>query len=213
MKKLVTFALLLPIIWSVSTSCSSQTLGDPISIKEEKGTCAEVNFTSNVDNGKKEYSKSVSIDDEPLRIVVEDNKTFSYIFEDKLMIKNTEDGTEQTLIGSGASFVYDFNLKDGLLAYATYGSSEDKIIIYNLKTKEKKIVQSIWSSPREIKWSTDRKYIVVDFGTGVIGGTKVYDIAKDSWIDIDTHTSGFVLSPLITPLLLQLLKKLNLKHQ
>ena len=209
MKKLVTFVLFLPIIWCVSTSCSYRTLINPIPLKEEDGTRLEVNLTNSVNSGEIKYSKSPSIEDEPLKIAVEDNKTFSYIFEDKLMLKNTEDGSEQTLIGKGASFVYDFNIKDGFLAYATYGSSEDKIIIYNLKTKYKKVVQSIRSSPREIKWSPDRKYIVVDFGTGVIGDTKVYDVAKDSWISIGAHTSGFVLSPFNNTIALAVTEKVE----
>ncbi|KPU45745.1 hypothetical protein OXPF_09790 [Oxobacter pfennigii] len=134
-----------------------------------------------------------------LSINIVENDTFAYIDEDgNLKLRSLNDNFEQAVTENIDIYDYDLNLKDGKVVYIARDNedySDNILVLYDIKTKTREIIDK--NEPaRIVRWSPNYKYIAVDYGTGSLGATKIYDIESKKWIRVtEGATMGFEWSP------------------
>lgn len=195
MKKVVSLIISLILLGSLM-ACSGN-------IKKDEPVKPEVKPAASVpENTVKPLSDSKDgkvSDNEVTELKIIENETFAYVDENgNLKMRRFKSNDVSTLISEEKVYTYEFNLKDGLVAYISGRLTKDSsVAIYNLKTKSKRVIENDETqSARAVSWSSNGNYIAVDYGTGPEGSTKIYDVKNSKWIEvIDGLTAGFMWSP------------------
>lgn len=132
-------------------------------------------------------------------LTITPNETFAYIYnEDSLVLRNYKDGTEQVIIQGDYINEYNFNLRDGLIAYTANTDPDDgldaDVVLYDLKLKKKTIIET-GGPAHSIQWSPDYRYFSVTYGTGAGDTTYIYNVMKKTYTKIPAGTGSPLWSP------------------
>ena len=117
--------------------------------------------------------------------------SFAYINEaGHVVIKNTKDKSEQTIISDGFVYDYDFNYKDNKITYIV-GRDEDftntNAVIYDVNSKQRDVLVAN-TGIKAIGWSPSGKYIALTQGAGPGNGlVRIYDVLNKTWIKVPTE--------------------------
>lgn len=114
---------------------------------------------------------------------------FTYIdSEGNLRIKNFAYNRDDILIEGELKYSseYDVNWQEQLVAYVHTDEThfDREFVLYNLKTKERKVLSDDAHIGR-VKWSPNRRYLLLDVGTYIWRGVSIYDSVTDTVTPIE----------------------------